>query len=239
MTTRRITRCRIASPRIQEALTLAVLSDLHNDPFDDVLETLRCADAILFVGDLLDRHHPGLANATAFLQQAPRCAPTFLSLGNHEWKSAEWPIFRPLLLQSDITVLDNAFTAFRGLTLGGLSSAPKEQIQTAWLRDMARQAGFRLLMCHHPEWYEPYVQPFGLDLTVAGHAHGGQVSLFGHGLYAPGQGLFPRLTCGFYDNGHLLVNRGMTNACGLPRFGNPCEMLMLRLENGKETTYAM
>ena len=94
-------------------------------------------------------------------------------------------------------------------------------------------------MCHHPEWYEPYVQSFGLDLTVAGHAHGGQVNLFGHGLYAPGQGLFPRLTCGFYDNGHLLVNRGMTNACGLPRFGNPCEMLLLRLENGKETTYAM
>ena len=37
----------IQSPKIPEALTLAVASDLHTGPFDDVMADFRNADAIL------------------------------------------------------------------------------------------------------------------------------------------------------------------------------------------------
>ena len=68
-----------------------------------------------------------------------------------------------------------------------------------------------------------------IDLTLSGHAHGGQIRLFGQGLYAPGQGVFPRLTGGFYDGGRLLVSRGMTNTVRIPRIGNPCELVMIEI----------
>ena len=72
-----------------------------------------------------------------------------------------------------------------------------------------------------------------IDLTLAGHAHGGQIQIAGHGLYAPGQGLFPKLTHGLYDGGKLLVSRGMTNGAKprIPRIGNPCELIILNLVN--------
>ncbi|MBQ3816071.1 MAG: metallophosphoesterase, partial [Clostridia bacterium] len=58
--------------------------------------------------------------------------------------------------------------------------------------------GFHILLCHHPEYWEPLVHGRRIELTVSGHAHGGQWRIFGRGVYAPGQGLFPRYTSGLY-----------------------------------------
>lgn len=84
-------------------------------------------------------------------------------------------------------------------------------------------------MCHHPEYYPKYVKTLDIDLTVSGHAHGGQVRIGRQGLYAPGQGLLPRLTGGFYDDGRLLVSRGLTNSTWAPRLNNPCELVLIQL----------
>ena len=67
---------------------------------------------------------------------------------------------------------------------------------------------------------------------MAGHAHGGQWRFFGRGIYAPGQGLFPKYTSGLYREGGeiLAVSRGMTNSVRwIPRFFDPCEILVLAL----------
>ncbi len=238
MTPRVVCHYTVSSSHITEPLTLAVLSDLHNAPFDDILPSLSGVDGILLVGDLLNRHHAGTQYAQEFLTEAPRIAPTFFSKGNHEWKSTDWPQFRPLLEKSRVTLLDNRFMRFRGIYLGGLSAAPKDEIRTGWLEEMSLTRGFRLLMCHHPEWYARYVKRYALDLTVSGHAHGGQICIRGQGLYSPGQGIFPSLTHGLYDDGHLLVSSGMTNSSHMPRWGNPCEIVLLHLEAGKEGYHA-
>lgn len=237
--THAVTRIAVRSPRVTRPLTLALVADLHNGPYADVLPELERADGILILGDLMDRHHRGYDQAAAFLQDAVCCAPTFYAIGNHERLSADRPAFWPLVEASGAVVLDNRWVDFCGVALGGLSSARHGAAQTAWLADMAAQPGFRLLMCHHPEYFAPHVARYGLDLTVSGHAHGGQVQLLGRGLYSPGQGIFPRLTHGFYFDNRLLVSRGMTNSSGAPRLGNPCEMILLRLEQGEEGAYAL
>jgi hypothetical protein len=65
-----------------------------------------------------------------------------------------------------------------------------------------------------------------IDLTVSGHAHGGQWSLFGRGLFAPDQGLFPKYTRGVHE-GRLVVSRGLSNSIRLPRIFTPTELLYL------------
>ena len=229
MTERIITRHSIPSHKLTRSVTLAVVTDLHNGPYADVLPVLGEADAILIVGDLLNRHKPGWAYASAFLHDAPRCAPTYYAIGNHEWKSPDREAFWPLVEQSDVTVLDNDFVRMGEIVLGGLSSREKHALDGSVVDTMAAQEGFRLLMCHHPELYPKLVRGRDIDLTVAGHAHGGQIQLWGRGIYAPGQGLLPRYTHGFYDGGRLLVSRGLTNSSGMPRWGNPCELIMLTL----------
>jgi len=89
-------------------------------------------------------------------------------------------------------------------------------------------------MCHHPEVWRDYVKGRDIDFTVCGHAHGGQIQILGRGLYAPGQGIFPRLTHGLHDGGRMMISRGMTNGAKprVPRIGNPCELIILELIPG-------
>lgn len=237
-----INRITVRSSKVERLLTLAVCPDFHNGDAAALCRAVQGVDAILIVGDLVDRHahfSNGFDNAVRFLRDAPQIAPTFYSLGNHERKFKRLTAYWPQVEASRVTVLDDAFVSFGGIVLGGLSSiragrdAPSRAVQLeekqSFLQEMAAQEGFRLLMCHHPEYFAPVVAAQAIDLTLAGHAHGGQVRIGKQGLYAPGQGILPRLTSGFYADGRLLVSRGVTNATWAPRIQCGCEVIMLRL----------
>ena len=222
---------RIASPRIPESLRLAVTADLHSAPFDDVLADLSACDAVLVPGDLVDRHRRNNRNALRFLREIPEIVPVFFSVGNHERKYRDAAGFLAEVRNSGAVLLDNESVGFRGIRIGGLSSSAGIP-DTDFLNRFEKEAGFRLLMCHHPEMYRDYVRGRDIDFTLCGHAHGGQIQIRGRGMYAPGQGLFPRLTHGLYDGGKMMVSRGMTNGAKprIPRIGNPCELVILELE---------
>lgn len=226
---RQVNHVTVSSPKVNAPLTLALVADLHNAPYGDVLPHLQRVDGILILGDLVNRHRKGYGHAADFLRDAPRLAPTFYAIGNHEWRFPQRDEYWPLVQKSQVRVLDNECVTFKGIALGALSAAPKEAIRTDFVADMAGMPGFRLLMCHHPEWFKKYVEPYDIDLTLAGHAHGGQVRIGAQGLYAPGQGLLPRLTGGWYFDHRLLVSRGMTNSAMAPRLNNPCELILLHL----------
>ena len=100
---------------------------------------------------------------------------------------------------------------------------------TNFLARFAVARGFKLLLCHHPEYYERYIKPLSIDLTLSGHAHGGQWRFFGHGVYSPGQGIFPKYTCGAYDGSRLIVGRGLGNTVVVPRIFNPPELVVLHI----------
>ena len=68
-----------------------------------------------------------------------------------------------------------------------------------------------------------------VDLVLAGHAHGGQIRIREQGVYAPGQGLFPRYTKGVVD-GRMIVSAGAGNPVHMPRWGNPCEIVRITLD---------
>lgn len=226
-----LTEYTFRSDRIDRNLRLAVASDLHSDGFDDVLDEFGRCDAVLVPGDLVDRHRRNNANAMKFLETVPDYAPVFYSIGNHERKFREREAYLQAVRKSRVTLLDNSCIRFHGVCIGGLTST-KGVPDTEFLKRFEKEEGYRLLLCHHPEKYRDYVAGRNIDLTLCGHAHGGQIQLFGRGLYAPGQGLFPKLTHGLYDGGKMLVSRGMTNGAKprIPRINNPCELIIVNLE---------
>ncbi len=233
--TRNIVTWRIRSPKITERLRLAVAPDMHSGPFEDVLPVFREADAVLLAGDLLDRHRKDNHLAAEFLRRVPEEVPVFYSIGNHECKFPRQEEFQEMLRGTKAQVLDNRDVLFRGIRIAGLSSSMSRVPDMEFLERLEARPEFILLMCHHPEMYRDYVRGRDIDFTVCGHAHGGQIQILGRGLYAPGQGLFPKLTHGLYDKGKMLVSRGMTNSVRIrvPRIGNPCELILLELEPGE------
>ncbi|MGN0413005.1 MAG: metallophosphoesterase [Lachnospiraceae bacterium] len=167
-----------------------------------------------------------------FLRRASRIAPVFLSTGNHEWyyTHEDYEVIR----QTGTTLLDNAHThvEIKGqkLLVGGLST----RVDLEWLEEfLSTTADHKILLCHHPEYVKRYVEDRGqVDLIVSGHAHGGQWRMFGKlPVYAPGQGLFPRYSKGVYETeaGPVVVTTGCANHISYPRFGNPCEIVLLNL----------
>ncbi len=220
----------VRSEKLARPLTLALCPDFHNGDWDALKKALAGVDGILLAGDLVDRHDHrtnGYDNALRVLEEAPRMAPTFYSIGNHERKFKARAAYWPQVEASGVMVLDDTFRAFGGIVIGGLTSR-KGGPDVSWLAQMAAREEFTLLLCHHPEYFR-HVAPFAIDLTLAGHAHGGQVRIGKQGLYSPGQGILPRLTSGFYHEDRLLVSRGVTNATWAPRIRCDTEVILLTL----------
>ncbi|MBQ0065529.1 MAG: VanZ family protein [Firmicutes bacterium] len=161
-----------------------------------------------------------------FLEQARKLAPIIYSRGNHERDMLESDF--AFLREKDILFLDNQDTIVeikgRKIRIGGLST----NIDSLWLESYSKKPGYKILMMHHPEYYEelPCLQSF--DLVLSGHAHGGQIRIADQGLFSPGQGLLPKITKGLYFGNHV-VSTGCTNTSLIPRIGNPKEVVYIEI----------
>jgi predicted MPP superfamily phosphohydrolase len=93
------------------------------------------------------------------------------------------------------------------------------------MEDFAVAPGYHILLSHEPHCFS--LVPSSIDLMLSGHAHGGQWRLFGRGVFAPGQGWFPRYSKGVYE-GRLVVSAGLSNTTWVPRLFNPTEVVYIK-----------
>lgn len=214
--------------KLNKPLTLAVVSDLHNEEYEDIFPLIEQADALLVPGDISDRYHQQYERGIAFLTDAAKRLPTFFSLGNHEVRQQKYSKVKAALLHTGAEILINRHVRFGEVCIGGWYD-PNAIKEAERLSALERENGVKILMCHKPEEYWKRMRARNFDLVVAGHAHGGQIRLGSQGVYAPGQGLFPRLTRGCYDD-KLIVSAGAGNPARMPRWGNPCEILLIRMD---------
>ena len=227
-------------------MKIAVVADLHGRFSTELIDALKaekpdiiaCPGDLATVGEYDDRlvdperrekRMETQDGALEFLREAVKIAPTFASRGNHEWGIDD--VYREEVKSTGAVLLENEWTKFGDVFIGGLTSAKRYGLEevtekaptpdTEWLKDSPD--GFRVLLNHHPEYY-PLVEPYA-DLILSGHSHGSQIILFGHGLFAPGQGWFPKYTKGQY--GKMLVSAGLTNTTWVPRINNPTELVIV------------
>lgn len=91
----------------------------------------------------------------------------------------------------------------------------------------------RILLAHEPQ-YLRYYSAGRPDLIFSGHAHGGQFCLPGkerRGVFAPDQGVFPKLTsgCHRFAGSTMYISRGLGNSSFPLRLNNPPEIVCVEV----------
>jgi uncharacterized protein len=233
-------------PRELDGLTLVQLSDLHFGQFLDEaqlargLELVRAArpDAIVLTGDLIDhdvRYTPALFRFVRTLGGLARYG-VFAVPGNHDHYVDVFAI-ETGLREAGAEVLTNRHVSLgdgpRPLVLAGLDDVAGASLSGAGRGpDLTRAfAGAgderaRVLLSHNPSYFPTAAAH--ADLTLSGHTHGGQISLFinpaelvlPHGFV---RGLYAR------DGRLLYVNRGFGTAGPPIRVGSLPEVTRLVL----------
>lgn len=241
----------VQSKRLPAAFSgfrIAHVSDLHNAQFgtdnEKLLELLRTAapDCIAVTGDVVDSRRTDFDIAAAFMEASVEIAPVYYVTGNHEARLEDYPMLEQRFIDSGVTVLHNAAEDIvRGngrIRLIGIddphfSFAEDEEANiNTTLEGLTDETLFTILLSHRPEKFAVYAAQ-KIDLTLSGHAHGGQIRLpFAGGLAAPDQGLFPRYTSGLYTSGtsHMVVSRGLGNSLFPFRVNNRPEVVLITLE---------
>lgn len=225
------------------------LSDLHVGPFfslskvDSIIELVRKEkpDMVVITGDFIDE--PELAEAA--IEKVSRFAAEipygiYFCWGNHEYFKDKNRI-DGLLKKSAIQVLDNSNKLIadgeRPFYLVGVdypwADKKAEQVETrkqflaAALKGLPDNS-LPILISHHPDFIEDAFAA-GIPLTLTGHTHGGQVSVFGYSLL-PVQYRYMR---GMYQKGNQYGYVHTGTGHWLPfRIGCPPEICVFTL-NGE------
>lgn len=238
-----------------DGVRIVHLSDLQNSRYGNrfyrriVRLCKECRpDYIVFTGDIIDRRKYNLKNAEQFvgqLTESLRGVPFYYVTGNHEAWCGRYGEVRQMLERFGVTVLDDrAQLLARGgdtVRLIGVDDPGFISRQTlcgdaldGYADKLRSLSGgeYQILLTHRPELIDVYAA-CGVDLVLCGHAHGGQYRLPLIGaLYAPHQGLFPKLCRGVHRRGNteMIISRGLGSGKMQVRTFNRPEIVAVTLQ---------
>lgn len=246
-----ITEFKIENEKIPsgfDGFRIAQVSDLHNavlgidnNKLIDKLKKTDC-DIIVITGDMIDSRNTDVEIAVEFSKESVKIAPTYYVTGNHEARVRDdYELLKNGLIEVGVTVLENKAVEIEHngdkISLIGLQDTGFDLMTGIdyLLKDaMPQTDNYKILLAHRPEYFEKYN---GVNLIFSGHAHGGQVKLpFIGGIFAPGQGLFPKYYEGIYTENEMtmVVSRGVGNSLFPFRVNNNPEIVVVELNSKNE-----
>lgn len=217
-------------------------------------------DIIVITGDLVDSIRYDEEITKSFIDNVVLIAPVYFVTGNHECGLSEYKELEKYMEHAGINVLrnekvelkigqskinligiddENYFIysnnnySFKQILrkLGRGKESEQYKKTTLNLIDSIASEEFTILLSHRPEYFEVYNKE-KYNLIFSGHAHGGQIRIpFIGGLISPNQGMFPKYTCGIYEeeNSVMVVSRGLGNSRFRQRIFNKPHIVVVKL----------
>jgi uncharacterized protein len=228
------------SPRLQ-GLTVIQLTDIHVGNFmkQDKLERYvrvvneRRPDLVVLTGDFIGSSPQFIPVCAAALEKLEAREGVFACLGNHDyWVGADR--VTEALRSAGIAVLRNEgrTLTIRGapLNVAGVDDPWRGRPDFDAALSTANPIAPTLMLCHQPDLF-PAAATRDIDLTLAGHYHGGQVKLQFMGLAVSPAHLITEFVEGLYSRGRsqLYVSRGIGITGPPVRLNAPPEVTLLHL----------
>lgn len=227
-------------PEAFDGCRLAFISDLHyKSLFQEkelkhlvqLLQELQ-PDALLIGGDM----HEGcqyVAPLMEALEQVKTPLGSYAALGNNDYESCYEDVVREMTRRR-IQVLEHKVATLRRkgsrILVAGVRN-PFDLAQNGQSPTLKLSAAdFVILLVHTPDYAED-VSIANTDLLLAGHTHGGQVTLFGYAPIVPSRYGQRFLTGLKYNSAHIpmIVTNGIGTSQKPIRLGAPAEVVMITL----------
>ncbi len=211
-------------PASLRGLKVVQVSDIHSGPYmtqrnmEEITEVINACypDLVALTGDFVATQKDEIAPFVKGFRRLKSTFGTFACAGNHdEWVGLEY-FTEPMqahgerLLRNETVVLKIGGDKLNVIGIDFTRSNPN------LLEKALKQAdpeGFNLLLCHYPDYFT-IAKAAGIDLMLAGHTHGGQISLDLAGVEIYPIDLFYKYPRGLYEEGEggrqkLYVNLGV------------------------------
>lgn len=197
-------------------------------------------------------------SALEFVDKCAKIAPTYYTKGNHEifYSHARWGLqktpnkdleleYIEQIRNRGVIIVNDCFEGFKvsatnaEILIGGAACGNDKDpnikdpdFNTDFINSFDSAGdNFKILLCHYPHYYPKYLKDKSFDIILSGHAHGGQWRIFNRGVFAPHQGLFPKLTSGIHDEKLIISCGAANNISPIPRIFNPCEVLEINVKS--------
>lgn len=232
--------------KIKNELRIVQISDLHSKEFGrnnkKLFKTImeEKPDIVVATGDLIDSNMKNIDGIVMFLSELNKSIPVFYIPGNNEMRCEKLHEILEKLKEVKVEVLMNRIITrnINGNIINILGIVEEREDKGEFFYDKIKSRytyreynnifkklesmkGIKIVLSHYPENFE-YIKEYSynnynFDIMFSGHAHGGQFILpFIGGIFAPGQGMFPKYYKGIYGGKNkLVVSRGLGNS-GFP-----------------------
>ena len=221
----------LSDPHIGELVTPA-----HLPHIVEAANKLR-GDLVVVTGDFIDFSNEYLPDVVAAMKQLRAPLGSYFVLGNHDYldnaevvKKAFHDAGLNLLMNQGLTLPHRG----RTIGLGGIDWSDKPERIARSVQSTAKRmkpSDLTVLLAHHPHAFDTACR-CGIDLTLSGHTHGGQVLIpRGNGNSIGLAHLAFRYTRGLYSRGphRLFVSSGVGSWFPI-RFRCPAEITSLELQ---------
>lgn len=229
-------------PRQLDGFKIIHLSDTHHSPFttlEHIARTVKVAnrlkpDIFLLTGDYVSHDDKYIAPVAEVLGGLKSEFGTYACLGNHDhWTDAD--LVTHLFRGEGINMLVNEGLRFeaRGVSfwLAGVDDYMVGKTDVAAALKGSYPDEMKLLLAHNPIIFRQSVRA-GIDLTLSGHTHGGQVK-----IRDEEKRILPRRkpTAGLHKRkgSQIYITRGIGTVVLPVRYQCPPEISMLTLRSAE------
>ncbi len=181
-----------AFPKSFGNVNIFFISDIHRRKVSDkiIKEVMGKVDIVIIGGDLTEKGVP-FERVQENLQSLKTLGPVFFVWGNNDYE-VEVPLLDAMLLNQGVKVLINSSVRFESETgdplfIMGLDDISTNRVDLEEALSEAQGEGFRILVSHNPQIKRKLHPEHGIHLMLSGHTHGGQIRIFGFGLYEKGR----------------------------------------------------
>ncbi|MCA0147781.1 MULTISPECIES: metallophosphoesterase [Rossellomorea] len=216
-------------PRQMKPVSLFFISDIHKREIsNEIIEEVRGkTDLVIIGGDLLEKGVP-FSRVERNLDKLLTLGSVYFIWGNNDYE-VNTSRLKQIFKKKGIIEIVNSSVKVKVhngvLNLIGVDDASTQRANYEASLEGVHPDEFNLLISHDPRLVNQVRKEDGIDFMISGHTHGGQIRLFGWGMYKKGRlETLPETT--------LLVSNGYGTTAIPLRLGAPAETHLVMIDKG-------